>query len=118
MENILLNDTQLLFNRIFNTVGIDAIDDKILKHLAIACISRPSGKSGTVDYLKSCIDEDLALHKIYGYLDRLHVSHREKVQPISVEHRQRILCGTIGLLFYDLTTQNFKSEKRSFFNDR
>ena len=90
IENILLNGTQLILNQAFKTVGFDVIDDDILKHLVTARLCQPSSKAGTVDYLKSYFDEDVELHKIYRYLDRLHNTQQEKVQQISVEHTRRL----------------------------
>ena len=112
IENILLNGTQLILNEVFKLVGFDAIDDDILKHLVVARLCQPASKSGTVDYLKSYFDEDLELHKIYRYLDRLHNTLQDKIQQLSVEHTRRILGGHIGLVFYDVTTlYNFLHKK-------
>jgi transposase len=110
IENILLNGTQLILNQVFKLVGFDAIDDNILKHLVIARLCQPASKAGTVDYLKSHFDQDLELHKIYRYLDRLHSSLQEKIQQISVEHTRKILGGKIGLVFYDVTTLYFETD--------
>ena len=88
----------------------DAIDDDILEHLVIARLCQPTSKAGTVDYLKSYFDEDVALHRIYRYLDRLHNTQQEKIQQISVEHTRRILEGKIGLVFYDVTTLYFETD--------
>ena len=65
VENILLNGTQLLFNELFRLVGLDVIDDDILKHLVIARLCQPSSKVGTVDYLKSYFgtSQDLPLFR-------------------------------------------------------
>jgi hypothetical protein len=52
----------------------------------------------------SDFDEDVALHKIYRYLDRLHSTQQDRIQQISVEHTRKILGGKIGLVFYDVTT--------------
>jgi len=110
IENILLNGTQLILNPVFKLVGFDAIDDDILKHLVIARLCQPSSKAGTVDYLKSYFDEDVELHKIYRYLDRLRNTQQDKVQQISVEHTRRMLGGRIGLVFYDVTTLYFETD--------
>ena len=110
VENILLNGTQLILERVFQKIGFDAIDDVIFKHLVTARIGQPSSKAGTVDYLKSYFDEDVELHRIYRYLDKLHKSQQEKVQQISVEHTRRILGGKIGLVFYDVTTLYFETD--------
>jgi transposase len=118
VENILLNGTQLILDEVFKRVGFDAIEDDILKHLVIARLCQPSSKAGTVDYLKSYFDEDIELHKIYRYLDRLHNSLQDKIQTISVEHTRRILGGKIGLVFYDVTTLYFESDYSDEFRER
>jgi len=110
IENILLNGTQLILEQVFKLIGFDAIEDDILKHLVTARLCQPSSKAGTVDYLKSYFDEDVELHKIYRYLDRLHNILQEKIQEISVTHTQKILGGKIGLVFYDVTTLYFETD--------
>lgn len=111
IENILLNGTQLILNRIYKKIGFDQIDDQILKHLAVARLSQPMSKAATVDYLKSHFEEDLNLSKIYRYLDVLHNSQQDNIQRISIEHTRRILGGKIGLLFYDVTTLYFEADQ-------
>jgi transposase len=111
IENVLLNGTQLILNRIYKRIGFDKIDDYILKHLAVARLSQPMSKAATVDYLRSHFEEDINLSKIYRYLDKLHNTQQDKVQKISIEHTQKILGGKIGLLFYDVTTLYFETEQ-------
>jgi transposase len=118
IENILLNGTQLILNRVFKAIGFDVIDDDILKHLVTARLCQPSSKAGTVDYLKSYFDEDVELHKIYRYLDRLHNTQQEKIRQISVEHTRKILGGRIGLVFYDVTTLYFETDYSDGFRER
>ena len=67
IENVLLNGTQLILNRVYKRIGFDKIDDQILKHLAVARLSQPMSKAATVDYLKSHFEEDVNLSKIYRY---------------------------------------------------
>jgi len=110
IENILINGAQRLLNHVFRQIGFDAIDDKILKELVVARLCQPLSKSGTVDYLKSYFDEDIELHQICRYLDKLHNTQQEKIQRISVEHTCKILGGRIGLVFYDVTTLYFESD--------
>jgi hypothetical protein len=101
VENIVLNGTQLILNRVFQRIGFDRIDDELLKHLVVARLCPPSSKAGTVDYLQYYFEEDIELHKIYRYLDRLYNTPQERIQQISVEHTKGILGGTMGLVFYD-----------------
>jgi transposase len=110
VENILLNGTKLILDRVFGLIGFDAIEDDTFRALAVARISQPSSKSATVDYLKSHFDEDFELHKIYRYLDKLQDSHKDKIQNISFEHTKNLLGGKIGLVFYDVTTLYFETD--------
>ncbi|MFA7138032.1 MAG: IS1634 family transposase [Bacteroidales bacterium] len=111
IENILLNGVQLILNPLFRITGFDAIEDDIFRHLVISRLSQPMSKSSTVEYLKMYFDEDVQLHKIYRYLDKLYNCQQEKIQQISVEHTRRILGGNIGLMFYDVTTLYFETDK-------
>jgi hypothetical protein len=104
VENILLNGAQILIDKVYKSVGFDQIDDEILKQLVTVRLCQPLSKSATVEYLKSHFDQDVELHKIYRYLDKLHDTLQEKIQQISVSHTRKILGDNIGLLFYDVTT--------------
>jgi len=110
IENILLNGTQLILNRVYKIIGFDAIDDDILRHLVIARLCQPLSKTGTVDYLKSYFDEDILLYKIYRYMDKLNDTQKDTIQKISVEHTRKVLGGQIGLVFYDVTTLYFETD--------
>ena len=109
IENILLNGTQLILNRVYDQIGFQQLNDEILRHLVIARLSQPLSKAGTVEYLKSHFDEDIHLDKIYRYMDKLYNTQQEQVQKISVTHTRSILGGKIGLLFYDVTTLYFET---------
>ena len=110
VENILINGTQLILDKVFKSIGFDELNDDILKYLVTSRLSQPLSKSATVDYLKSYFNEDVQLHKIYRYLDKLYNTQQDKVQQISIKHTQKILGGKIGLLFYDVTTLYFETD--------
>lgn len=77
MDAVLINGTQLLLNRVYNSIGFDRILDEILRHLVIARIYQPQNKLATVGYLKSYYDEDVDLNHIYRYMDRLYNTQME-----------------------------------------
>src|SRR5699024_154476 len=112
VENVLINGTEKLLNRVYKRVGFDKVDDGILRYLTIARLSQPMSKTATVDYLRSYFDEDIKLEKVYRYLDKLHNSQQEEIQQISVSHAKGILGNKIGLLFYDVTTLYFETDKK------
>ena len=109
VERTLQNAPQTILGRIYDEVGFDAVGDDILRHLAIARVCQPMSKVATADYLKSYFDEDVKLHNIYRYMDKLYSTQRELVQRISVKHTMRVLGGRIGIVFYDVTTLYFES---------
>ncbi|MEO8852656.1 MAG: IS1634 family transposase [Ginsengibacter sp.] len=117
IEGILLNGTQLILGRVFNLIGFGSIDDDILKQLVIARLSQPMSKLATVDYLKSHFDEDVQLHKIYRYLDKLYNTQKDKVQEISIDHTKKVLGGKVGLMFYDVTTLYFETDYEDGFRE-
>lgn len=109
VERTLQNTPQIILERVYDAIGFNAVGDDILRHLAIARVCQPMSKVATADYLKTYFDEDVKLHNIYRYMDKLYSTQRELVQRISVEHTMKVLGGRIWLVFYDVTTLNFES---------
>lgn len=108
IERTLQNTPQVILGHIYDRIGFGEIGDSILRHLVIARVCHPQSKVATAAYLKSYFDEDVRLHNIYRYMDKLYNTQREKVQQISVEHTMRILGGR-WVVFYDVTTLYFES---------
>lgn len=117
IDSLLINGHRHILDQVYNSIGFNQIDDEILRHLVIARISQPMSKRATVEYLKSYFDEDIELHNIYRYMDKLYNTRREEVQKISVEHTKRILGGNVGLLFYDVTTLYFETAQKDILRD-
>lgn len=111
IDSVLINGTQILLNRIYDSIGFNAIPDEILRHLVIARICQPANKLATTSYLKSYFDEDVDLNRIYRYMDTLYNTQMETIQRISVEHTRRITGGRIGLLFYNVSTLYFETSR-------
>lgn len=111
ITNVSLNGVDLILGRVFRKVGFDAVDDEVFRHLVISRLSFPSSKAATVEYLKNHYDKDVNLSKIYRYLDRLSDHYKEKVQDISVAHTMSVSGGQIGVMFYDVTTLYFETDR-------
>jgi len=112
IEKILINGSQIVLEKVYKSIGFDKVNDDILKHLVISRLSQPMSKSATVEYLKAYFDEDIHYQKVYRYMDQLDSQTQEEIQRISVEHTRKILGGEIGLVFYDVTTLYFESDKK------
>ncbi|HMW74248.1 MAG TPA: hypothetical protein PKN57_02170 [Saprospiraceae bacterium] len=50
-------------------------------------------------------------------MDKLYNSQQERIQQISVKHTKELFGGKIGLLFYDVTTLYFETEKSDEFRE-
>ncbi len=110
IDNIILNGTQLILDKVFESIGFNQITDDLFRKLIVSRLSFPASKAATVEYLKNHFDEDLDLSKIYRYLDRLNNTMQEDIQDISVKHTMRLFGGNIGVMFYDVTTLYFESD--------
>ena len=104
-----INGTYMLLSQVYDLVGFNQIQDEILRHLVIARICQPASKLATTAYLRSYYKEDVHLSRIYRYMDKLYNRQMERVQEISIAHTRQILGGSIGLLFYDVTTLYFET---------
>ena len=110
VSNILLNGCDLILDRTFDRIGFNRIDDEVFRKLVKARLAYPTSKAATVEYLKNHFDEDVALSKIYRYLDKLSDHQHEIVQDISLRHTAKLFGGNIGVLFYDVTTLYFEAD--------
>ena len=98
-------------NRVFDRIGFNEIHDDVFRKLVLSRLSYPASKAATVGYLKNHFDEDVNLYRIYRYLDKLGNKQHQIVQRISVEHTKEILGGSIGIMFYDVTTLYFETDR-------
>jgi len=109
IDAILLNGAKLILDKVYDSIGFNRIDDRVLRNLVAARLCQPMSKMATAEYLRSHFDEDINLSKIYRYLDKLYNTQQETVQRISVEHTLSVLGGRVEMLFYDVTSLYFES---------
>lgn len=109
IDAVLLNGAKLILDKVYDSIGFNAIADKTLRQLVVARLCQPMSKMATAGYLKSHFDEDVDLSRIYRYLDRLYNTEQEAVQKISVHHTFSVLGGRVEMLFYDVTSLYFES---------
>lgn len=110
VTNILINGSDLILDRVFDSIGFNKIEDDIFRKLVKARLSYPASKAATVEYLKNHFDDDVDLSRIYRYLDKLADNQHNIVQEISVKHTLELFGGNIGILFYDVTTLYFETD--------
>ena len=101
---------ELIFGKLFDSIGFGVIDDKLFRHLVIARLACPTSKLGTVDYLYRYRGIHISVDEIYRFLDRLANKHQQQVEEIAYQHTKQLLKENINVIFYDLTTLYFEAE--------
>jgi len=100
---------ELIFGRLFDEIGFDAIPEPLFRDIVIARLVYPTSKLKTVDYLYRYQGKTVSPDSIYLFLDRLNERYAAQAQRIAYRHSSRIL-KTINVVFYDMTSLYFEAE--------
>ena len=100
---------ELIFGRLFDELGFDAIPEGLFRDMVVARLVYPTSKLKTIDYLYRYRGQTVSVQQIYRFLDRLHGRYEDQVQQIAYGHTRRIL-QQIRVVFYDMTTLYFEAE--------
>ncbi|CAG1020917.1 hypothetical protein DOJK_00653 [Patescibacteria group bacterium] len=100
---------ELIFGKIYDKLGYNAIADTLFRHLVISRLSFPLSKLKTVDYLQRYLGIELKVDKIYRFMDKLSDRYKPDVEQISFKRTKELLKGEIGIVFYDMTTLYFEA---------
>ena len=101
---------ELIFGKLFDEIGFNAIKDELFRHLVMARLAYPTSKLKTVDYLQRYKNIFVSVDSIYRFLDKLESRYKEKVERIVYEYTKKNLKGAITVVFYDMTTLYFEAE--------
>ena len=100
---------ELVFGRIFDHIGFNAIGEPLFRHLVVARLAFPLSKLKTIDYLYRFQGVSLNINGIYRFLDKLNSSLKERVEQIAYGHTLRLHGNSISIVFYDMTTLYFEA---------
>jgi len=100
---------ELIFGKIFDQIGFDAIPERLFRDIVIARLVYPTSKAKTVDYLCRYQGKTISTQSIYRFLDRLNDQNSLQAQQIAYEHSLLILKH-ITVVFYDMTSLYFENE--------
>ena len=100
---------EIIFGRVFDTIGFDAIPQGLFRNLVVARLAYPASKLKTVDYLYRYQGTTTTVDVIYKWLDRFGAKYKEIAERIAFDHTKKTL-GTITVVFYDMTTLYFEAE--------
>jgi transposase len=100
---------ELIFGRIYDALGFDAVAEELFRHLVICRLYHPGSKLKTIDYLQRFLGVYKQVDEIYRFLDRLQSHHKTLVEQIAFAHTRKVLGGRPSIVFYDLTTLHFEA---------
>lgn len=100
---------ELIFGRIYDSIGFDQIEEELFRHLVICRLYHPGSKLKTIDYLQRFLGIYKQVDEIYRFLDKLQSRHKTQVEQIAYAHTKRVLGGQPSVVFYDLTTLHFEA---------
>lgn len=104
---------ELVYGSLYDIIGYGAIDDSMLRHLVVCRLFNPGSKLKTIDYLQRYLHIDVSKHSVYSFIDCLSPLEgngiKHKIEQISYAHTQKILCGRVSVVFYDMTTLYFEA---------
>jgi transposase len=110
-DDIRVVGPELVFGKIFDAIGFNAIPDPLFKDLVISRITHPGSKLRLSEYLRANNRQNVSPDKIYYFLDKLNVRYKHLIEDIGFLHTRKLLNGSIGVVFYDMTTIYFESDK-------
>lgn len=100
---------EIIFGRIYDIIGFNAIEESLFRHLVIARLAFPLSKLKTVDYLYRYQGTSLDIDAVYRFLDKLNDTLKPQVEQIAFAHTLKVLKGNISVVFYDMTTLYFEA---------
>ena len=100
---------ELIFGRIYESIGFNKLEEELFRHLVIARLAFPLSKLKTVEYLYRYQGIHLNIDAVYRFLDKLNRQLKTKVEQIAFAHTQKVLNGHLSVVFYDMTTLYFEA---------
>jgi transposase len=100
---------EIIFGKIYDYLGFNAIEESLFRHLVIARLAFPLSKLKTIEYLYRYQGVTINIDAIYRFLDKLNFKLKQQVEQIAFEHTKRVLSGNLSVVFYDMTTLYFEA---------
>jgi len=108
-NNVQVIGPELVFGKIYDTIGFSVIEEELFRHLVISRLAFPLSKLKTLDYLYRFQGVRHNINTVYRFLDKLQQRLKDQVQQIAYRHTLKLLRGRISIVFYDMTTLYFES---------
>jgi transposase len=111
ISSLKLVGIDLVLGRIFEEIGFNSIEDELFRDLVLYRLVYPKSKLKTAEYLYRYSQKMYSEDDIYRYMDKLYNHQKDLVQQISYEHTLKVLSEGVHVVFYDVTTIYFETDK-------
>lgn len=109
LKKVFVIGPELILGKIFDQIGYNQIPQSLFRHLIITRLIYPGSKLKTVDYLLRYKGIYTNEDRIYRYMDKFNLNHKETAIALTFEHTKEILNNQISVAFYDITTLYFEA---------
>lgn len=99
---------EIIFGKIYDHIGFNAINEALFRHLVIARLAFPLSKLKTIEYLYRFQGVMMDIDAVYRFLDKLNNKLKTQVEQIAFAHTKKVLNDSISVVFYDMTTLYFE----------
>jgi len=104
--------SELILGKIYDKIGFPAHGcPDYFRKLVLCRLVYPGSKLKTVDYFRQHLNIDVSVYSVYRFLDELNSKLKLEIEQISFAHTKKLLKGTIGVVFYDMTTLYFEASE-------
>jgi transposase len=100
---------EIIFGKIYDSIGFNNIDEELFRHLVLARLAFPLSKLKTIEYLYRFQGVLLDIDAVYRFLDKLNSKLKAQVEQIAFAHTLKVLHENISIVFYDMTTLYFEA---------
>ncbi len=110
-DDIRICGPYVVFGRIFDSLNFNQITDSLFRDLVISRITHPGSKLRLKEFLEKTGRQSISVDSIYRFMDKLNKKYKSQIEAISFAHTKMLSGGSIGAIFYDMTTIYFESSK-------
>lgn len=103
---------ELILAPIYQKIGYPEDGSRnYFKALVLSRLVYPGSKLKTVNYFKQHFNLDVSVYSIYRFLDELSSTMKQQIEQSTFAHTKSVMGGSIGVVFYDMTSLYFEASE-------
>lgn len=111
-DHLQIIGSELILGKIYEKMGFPTAGScKHFKNLVLCRLVYPGSKLKTVEYFKWHLNIDISVYTIYRFLDELNTKLKSDIEQITFNYTKQLLQGSVGVVFYDMTTLYFEASE-------